>query len=154
MMRDWAGLDSSSEDGPELVSAGPGEGGSGSTSLAAVLMGSEESLRRCESVVRALPLLLPPRLRAVYPEAVFEDGFRMGCGRGVVLRGVPGVLPSARGSGESLRMERTDGARCRPAAEPARGIPSPGAPPSGPGTGEGADEPLAAAAAFRSWART
>lgn len=67
MMRDCAGLDSSDDEEAELVSVGPGDGGSASSSLAAavVVMGNEDSLRLCASPDLMVPLLLPPRFRVV-----------------------------------------------------------------------------------------
>lgn len=152
MIRDCAGLDSSDEDA-ELVSAGPGEGGSGS-GWSGVVIGSEESLRLCVSPGLMLPLLLPPRFRAAKTEPALESGLREACGLGVALSGVSGLLPSLRGSGESFLIDSEDGGLGRPAAEPARWSPSPECAPSGAGVGDGADEPLAAAAALRNWART
>lgn len=156
-MRDCAGLDSSEDEAAELVSAGPGEDGSGSTSGVAVVVvatGREESLRLCASPDLMLALPLPPRLRVVYTEPVLEDVFRAAWGRGVARRGVPGVLPSLRGRGESFLSDKAEGALGLPSAEPARWTPSPANVGSAPGAGDDADEPFAAAAALRSWART
>lgn len=158
MMRDWAGLDSSEEDSAELVSVGPGDWGSGSGSSADVVMGRDDSRRLCASVdVRVPgPLLPATRLRVVYA-AVLVDEFLVVCGRGVARIGDPGMLVSFRGSGESRRMDRDERVLGRPAAPgPACCICRPSAMtgPSSPGTGDGAAEPRAAAAALRIWART
>lgn len=109
MIRDCAGLDSSEEDAAELVSAGPGEGGSGSTSSAVVAIGSEDNLLLCVSPDLMFPLPLPPRFLVVKTEPLLEDVFRIGCGRGVTLSGVPGVLPSFRGRGESFLTDSEEG---------------------------------------------
>lgn len=65
MMRDCAGLDSSEDEAGELVSAGPGDKGSVSTSgvAAVVLNGREDNLRLCASPDLTFALLLPPRFR-------------------------------------------------------------------------------------------
>lgn len=81
---------------------------------------------------------------------MLDDVFRAACGRGVARRGVPGVLPSVRGKGESFLKDRAEGALGRPAAEPVRWSPSPVDAASAPGAGELADDPLVAAAALRS----
>ena len=81
----------------------------------------------------------------------------MVCGRGVARIGDPGMLVSVRGSGDSRRMDRDEIVLGRAAAPDAACCiwrPSAATGPSGPGTGEGAAEPRAAAAARRIWART
>lgn len=150
MMRDCAGLDSSSEEAGELDSSG-GEAGSG---LRGVLwIGREERRRRCccwpsldgREVVdglvvapgRAVDVPSPPRLRVMVPAEPLRERF----GRREVVIGVAGVLASFRGRGESRRMERADIVRWWECG-------------SAPGTGEGAAEPLAAAVALRTWARS
>ena len=153
MIRDWAGLDSSSDVVVELDSAGPGdvEGSRGVSAGVACTwsgvedIGRDDSLRRpvC-SPIRApeagLPELPsrgdddPPTSRRT---AVLVDVLRDTAGRVDVLSGVPDPLPSLRVAGESRRSDRM------PAAE------------SELGTGDGAwDPPFAAAVALRTWART
>lgn len=104
-------------------------------------MGSDDRRRRCASTLPGFAeegagaaLLLPPRLRVVYT-AVFDEEVRVAAGRGVLLSGVPGRLPSFRGSGESLRMDRAEGARAAGRSpEPVRRMGSAAANgPSGPG---------------------
>lgn len=112
MILDCAGLeDEDDDDATELVSAGSGEGGSSSTSSTEVAVGSDDSLFRCVSVLeRFAALLLPPRFLVV-ATAVFEEEVCVVAGRGLLLTGVPGMLSSFRGSGESLRMVKDEGAR-------------------------------------------
>ena len=79
--------------------------------------------------------------------AVFEDDFREPCGLETSegLIGDSGMLPSFFRRGEPLRVDKDDGARPPDAVRPpASGTPDVGG--SGPGTGEGALEPLAAVA--------
>lgn len=97
-------------------------------------MGREDRRRRCGSSPRGLigALPLPPRLRIVYT-AVFDEDVRVAVGRDVLLIGVPGKLPSLRGSGESFRMDNADGVRVCLSPDPVRRIGSAVNGPSGPG---------------------
>ena len=157
MILDCAGLDSSSEQSSELDSAGPGElvpsprgaawmSGDFVTSEA---MGSEESLCLALWSRALLGNDVVCRGEAVEPPSwriVLSDVCRFMSGRTgnvVVVAGVPLALASCRGMGESRLVDR---------AEPVRGWAD--AAGSEPDTGEGATDPLAAAVAFRTWART
>lgn len=135
-MRDCAGLEPS--ESSELVSAGPGEGGFGGA------MGKEEIRRLCP---RASPGLMasfpgrgvepPPRL--CWNEGALPEGFREMLGRYDVSTGVPKPpVASVFGKGESRLKERAEMVLWWPAGN------------SAPGMGDGAAEPLTAAAAFRS----
>lgn len=147
-MRDCAGTDSSSDDSPELESAGPGDSGSSlvdSGSLSGDFAGDEvigrdDSRRRVvdSNVVFRDTGLLSGRGEELLPSrstVVFSDGLREAAGRNV-------GVPSPRGRVESRLaerlMERPDAARCC-------GVGSA----SEVGTGDGAAEPFAAAVAFR-----
>lgn len=155
MMRDWAGLEEDDE-AAELDSAGPGDKGSssveGSGSVGVVEIGNDDNRRLCDVCRRGGLANLneaPPAVCTV----VLADDARDTCGRPmVVLFGVPGIFWSVFGIGESFRTERDDGAR--PPPEPVLLIASAAAVDSDPGTGDGAEEPLAAAVAFRICART
>ncbi len=152
-MRDCAGLDSSSDDSPELDSAGPGDRGSSlvdSGSLSGDLAGDEAigNDERRRRVVDSNAVFSDTGLlsgRGVEPlpsrrTVVFSDVFLEAVGRSI-------GVPSPRGSGESRLAERLterpDPARWRGAGNA-----------SEVGTGDGAAEPLAAAVAFRTCART
>ena len=154
-MRDCAGLDSSSsEDVVELDSAGPGDMAP-SWSARDVVEGSgdlaadDDPMGRDERRFRA-PACSVARLRfggrgddplASLSTAVLvlADVLREMTGLPEPASGVAeALLPSLRGMGESRRMDRAEAVRWF----------------SDPGTGDGADEPLAAAVAFLTCART
>ncbi|MBE3046960.1 hypothetical protein IMZ48_31420 [Candidatus Bathyarchaeota archaeon] len=134
MIRDCAGLESS--DSSELVSAGPGDGGLGLDT------GNEDILWRCVSVSPVLgPSMTgrgvdpPPRVCEYAGE--FPDEFLEIPGRKDDSMGVPEPLASFLGNGKSFLIESAEATRWWPRA-------------SEPGIGDGAAEPLAAAAALRS----
>lgn len=134
MIRDCAGLELS--ESSELVSAGPGDGGFGLDT------GREDILRLCASVSPGLgPSLVglgvdpPPRLCEYAGE--FPDEFLEISGRKDGSTGIPDPVASFLGDGKSFLAERAEGTRWWPKA-------------SEPGIGDGAAEPLAAAAALRS----
>jgi len=133
-----AGRDSESDESYESDSSRVGEESSGL--LGVVSMGREDSRRRAFGPSRSEPL--PKRGDAVPAAgtAVPEDALREMLGRREVLIGVGG--PALPGRGESRLNDR---------AEAVRPWPAPG---SAPGIGEGADEPLAAAVAFLTCARS
>lgn len=150
MIRDWAGLDSSSDDVAELNSVGPGEvirsrsaatRGSGDFVVGDATGIIERRVRPTCSVGRMASCLVPgfgDDSPASLNTAVLADVLREMFGRADVFREVAVVLPSLRGIGESRRMDRAEAVRKLPPAAD-----------SEPGIGEGAAEPFAAAVAFR-----
>lgn len=146
MMRDWAGLDPSSSD--EADSAGPGDVGlpwsfpsvgSGDLTAGDAAGNDDKRFRPPVSVARPDMGSFPDEPLASLCMPVLAEALCDAIGRPDPARDAGAALaPSCRGMGESRRTER---------AEAVRGC-------SEPGTGEGAAEPLAAAVALRTWART
>lgn len=139
MILDCAGLEEDEEVTESLDSVGPGEVGSvfwfslSLSSSTEVAMGRDERRWRWGSTLDftgALPLLT--RLRVIWT-AVLDEDVRVTVGRGVLLIGVPGTLPSLRGRGESFLIDNADGARTDLSPDPVRRIGSAENMPSGLG---------------------
>ena len=137
----------------ELDSAGPGDAvssrgrpawGSGDLTVGDAV-GNDASLFLPTGSVGLVGRELPGRGEACpsFRMAVLVDVSRLILGRIGIPSGVVLVLPSCRGMGESRRPESAEVVRSWA-----------GRVDSEPGMGEGADDPLAAAVAFRTWART
>lgn len=151
MILDCAGTDSSEDDSLELDSAGPGDaassrGGSlwvtGDLGVGEV-MGSDDNRRRLVGSMARVGMETLGRGDGPAPSrrTVVPEGSRLTPGR--TLRAEVTGATSCRGNGESRRPLRADALlRCD------------GTPGSCPGMGDGAAEPLAAAEALRTWART
>lgn len=153
MMRDWAGRESSSDEDDELGSAGPGDGdlavsGCASGDFAGDdEMGRDESLRRVACSAGRIGIALAGLGDEPLPSLsidVLADVFRDAFGRADRFSVAPEPPPpsSLRGMGESLR-DRAEAVRWWPG----RGV-------SAVGVGDGPEDPLAAAVALRTWART
>lgn len=155
-MRDWTGIESSSDEELELLSAGPGEfalsisatgcsgdlGDLGDLGTGDSIGNDDSRFRPAGSAARRLGLLLvlgdapPPSLITVVVAEVLRD---MVGRAGALDANVPLSLRSAD---TSRRIDRADGVLRWP--RPAK---------SDPGIGDWVAEPLAAAVAFLTWAR-